>query len=74
MITKLFDGLEMFFNVYKVSQVSSKLQMAGVRCIYRTPSLVAVAPTVSRKSVYHRMNRCLWLGSVGSSGHSKQLK
>ena len=49
MVTKLLDGLEMFFNVYEVSQVSSKALMAGVRRIYRPPSLVAVAPTVSRK-------------------------
>ena len=35
----------------------ANLQMAGVRHIYRPPSLVAVAPTVSRKSAYHRMNR-----------------
>ena len=48
MITKLLDGLEMFFNVYEVSQVSSKLLMVGVRRIYRPPSLVAVALTVSR--------------------------
>ena len=44
MITKLLDGFEMFFNVYNMSQVSSKLQMAGVRRIYRPSSLVAVAP------------------------------
>ena len=29
MVTKLLDGLEMFINVYEVSQVSSNLQMAG---------------------------------------------
>ena len=34
MITKLLDGLEMFFNVYEVSQVSSKLQMTGGAHIY----------------------------------------
>ena len=62
MITKLLDGLEMFFYVYVMSQVSSTLQMAGVRRIYRPPSLVAIAPTVTRKSAYHRMNRCLWQG------------
>ena len=32
------DGLEMFFNVYRVSPNSSKLQIAGVRCINRPPS------------------------------------
>ena len=70
MILMLLYGLEMFLDVYEVSWDSNNLQMAGVRRIYRPPSLVAVAPTVSRKSAYHRMNRCLWLGSVGSSGHS----
>ena len=30
---------------------SSTLQMAGVRHIYRPPSLIAVAPTVSRNSI-----------------------
>ena len=48
MITKLLDGLEMLFNVYKVSQVSSKLKMAGGCHIYRPPSRGAVAPTVSK--------------------------
>ena len=71
MINELLYGLEVFLDVYEVSWDSSKLQMAGVRRIYKPPSLVAVAPTVSRKYAYHRMNRCLWLGSVGSSGHSK---
>ena len=41
------DGLEVFLDVYEVSWDSSNLQMAGVRRIYRPPSLVAVAPTVS---------------------------
>ena len=35
MNTKLLDVLEMFFNVYEVSQVSSKLQMVGGAHIYR---------------------------------------
>ena len=48
MITKLLDGLEMFFYVYVMSQVSSKLQMAGGCHIYRPPSRVAVALTVSK--------------------------
>ena len=45
----LLDGLEMFLDMYEMSWDSSKLQMAGVRRIYMPPSLVAVAPTVSRK-------------------------
>ena len=44
----LLDGLEMFLDMYEMSWDSSKLQMAGVRRIYRPPSLVTVAPTVSR--------------------------
>ena len=43
MITKLLDGLEVFFNVYEVSQVSINLQMAGGCHIYRPPSRGAVA-------------------------------
>ena len=49
MNTKLLDGMEMSLDVYEMSWDSSNLQMAGVRRIYRPPSLVAVAPTVSRK-------------------------
>ena len=49
MITKLMDILELILSVYVTSLDSSKLQMAGVRRIYRPPSLVVVAPTVSRK-------------------------
>ena len=48
MINELLYGLEVFLGVYEMSWDSSKLQMAGVRRIYRPPSLVAVAPTVSR--------------------------
>ena len=47
LITKYLVGLEVFSNVYGVFLNSSKLQMAGVRRIYRPPSLVAVAPMVS---------------------------
>ena len=47
--TMLLYGLEVFLDVYEVSWDSSKLQMAGVRRIYRPPSLVVVAPTVNRK-------------------------
>ena len=47
MINELLYGLEVFLDVYEVSWDSSNLQMAGVRRIYRPPSLVAVAPTVS---------------------------
>ena len=49
MITKLLDGLEVFLGVGMMSSNSSNLQMAGVRRIYRPPSLVAIAPMVSRK-------------------------
>ena len=49
LIFMLLDGLEVFLGVYVMSWDSSKLQMAGVRHIYRPPSLIAVAPTVSRK-------------------------
>jgi len=48
LIFMLLDGLEVFLGVYVMSWDSSKLQMAGVRRIYRPPSLVAVAPTVSK--------------------------
>jgi len=36
--TKHLEGLEMFFNVYGVSLVSSNSKMAGVRRIYMPPS------------------------------------
>ena len=49
LICMLLDGLEVFLDVYEMSWDSSKLQMAGVRRIYRPPSLIAVAPTVSKK-------------------------
>ena len=49
LISMLLDGLEVFLDVYEMSWDSSMLQMAGVRRIYRPISLVAVAPTVSRK-------------------------
>ena len=49
LIFMLLDGLEMFLYVCEMSSNSSKLQMAGVRRLYRPPNLVAVAPTVSRK-------------------------
>jgi len=39
--------LEMFLGVFGMLSNSSTLQMDGVRHIYRPPSLVAVAPTVS---------------------------
>ena len=47
LIFMLLDGLEVFLDVYEMSWDSSKLQMAGVRRIYRPPSLVAIVPTVS---------------------------
>ena len=49
LIFMLLDGLEVFLDVCVMSWGSSKTKMAGVRRIYRPPSLVAVAPTVSRK-------------------------
>ena len=49
LIFMLLDGLEMFLDVCAMFSNSSKNKIAGVRRIYRPPSLVAVAPTVSRK-------------------------
>ena len=49
LIFMLLDGLDMFLGVCGMFSNSGKLQMAGVRHIYRPPSLVAVAPMVSRK-------------------------
>ena len=49
LIFMLLDGLEVFLDMYEMSWDSSKLQIAEVRRIYRPTSLVAVAPTVSRK-------------------------
>ena len=49
LIFMLLDGLEVFLDVCMTSSNSSNLQMAGGAHIYRPPSLVAVAPTVSRK-------------------------
>ena len=49
LIFMLLDGLEMFLGVCRMFSNSSKLQMAGVRRIYKPPSVVAVAPTVCRK-------------------------
>ena len=49
LIFMLLDGLEMFLGVCGMFSNSSKFQMARVRRIYRPPSLIAVAPMVSRK-------------------------
>ena len=49
LISMLLDGLELFLDVCVMFWDSSNLQMARVRRIYRPPSLVAVARTVSRK-------------------------
>ena len=49
LIFMLLDVLEVFLGVCGMSSNSSRLKMAGVRRIYRPPSLVTVAPTVSRK-------------------------
>ena len=48
MINELLYGLEVFLGVYEMSWDSSKFKMAGVKRIYMPPSLVAVAPTVSK--------------------------
>ena len=48
LILMLLDGLEVFLDVCVMSWDSSQLKMTGVRRIYRPPSLVAIAPTVSR--------------------------
>ena len=48
LISMLLDGLEVFLDVCVMSWDSSNLQIAEVRRIYRPPSLVAVAPTVSK--------------------------
>ena len=49
LIFMLLDGFEVLLGVSGMSSNSSQLQMAGVRRIYRPPSLVVVAPTVSKK-------------------------
>ena len=49
LIFVLMDGLEVFLGVSGMSNNSSNLRMVAVRRIYRPPSLVAVAPRVSRK-------------------------
>ena len=38
MINELLYGLEVFLGVYEMSWDSSKLKMAGVRRIYKTPT------------------------------------
>ena len=50
LIFMLLDGLEVFLGVGMTSSNSSKLKMTGVRRIYKSSSLVAVAPTVRRKN------------------------
>ena len=47
LISKLLGGLEVFVGVCVMSWNSSNNKMAGVRRIYRPPSLGAVAPTDS---------------------------
>ena len=49
LIFMLLDDLEVLLDVCMMSWDSSELKMAGLRRIYRPPSLVAVAPMVSRK-------------------------
>ena len=49
LISMLLDDLEVFLDVCVMSWDSSKTKMAGVRRIYRPPSIGAVAPTVNRK-------------------------
>ena len=38
LIFMLLYGLEVFLDVYEMSWDSSKLKIAGVRCIYRPPT------------------------------------
>ena len=64
LIFMLFDGLEVFLGVCGMSSNSGKLKMAGVRRIYRPPSLVAVAPTVSRTPVGAALRALLRLSSL----------
>ena len=45
--------------------------MAGGALIYKLPSLVAVAPTVSKKQQTTGLTDVSALGSVGSTGHSQ---
>ena len=71
MILMLLYGLEMFLGVCGMSSNSSNLQMAGVRRIYRPPSLVAVAPTLAENIRITGRTDASGRGSVGSSGHSK---
>ena len=63
-------GLEMFFNVSRVSLNSSKFQMTGGTHIYSPPSLVAVAPTVSKILRTIGWTDASGWGTIGSFGHS----
>ena len=70
LIFMLLDGLEVFLDVYEMSWDSIKLKMAEGAHIYSPPSLVAVAPTVSRNLRITGRTDASGRGSVGSSGHS----
>ena len=61
----------MFFKCSRMFSNSSTLQMDGVGCIYRPPSLVAIAPMVSRNLRITGRTNASGRGSVGSSGHSQ---
>ena len=62
MITKLLDGLEMFFNVCEVSQVSSNLQMVGGAHIYIGHTL--------ELAVWSRWAHfCVGIGTSGAGRH-----
>ena len=67
----LLDGLEVFLDVCVMFWDSSNVQMAGVRRIYRPPSLVAATPMDSRKQQTTSRTDASALGSVGSTGHSQ---
>ena len=67
MITNLLDGLEMFFNMYEVSQVSSNLQMAGGWHIYSPPSRTSRLELLPNFLHKHRSIRRY---STGASGHT----
>ena len=54
----------MFLGVCGMSSNSSNLQMAGVSRIYRPPSLIAIAPTVSKKQ--HTIERTDASGGAAS--------
>ena len=67
MITKLLDGLEMFFGMGVMFLNSSNSKMAGGWHIYRPPSEESCLGAVTQLSAWRRIDR---RGGTGSSGHS----